>query len=88
MKVYVKLYATLTRSVSEAILAQYSQGIAAGSRLEVDLPEDSTLDDLVTHLDLPKEQVKVSFVNGKAQELDYRLEPGDEVGIFPPIGGG
>jgi molybdopterin converting factor small subunit len=86
--VYVKLYATLTRSVSGPILAQHPQGLRAGSRLEVELPEGSTLTDLVDYLALPKEEIKVSFVNAKAQDMDYRLEPGDEVGIFPPIGGG
>ena len=70
------------------MLAESAEGMRAGSRLEVELPEGSTLTDLVTYLALPKEQVKVLFVNAKAQELNYRLEPGDEVGIFPPIGGG
>jgi molybdopterin converting factor small subunit len=88
MKVHVRLYATLVESVSRQFLAQYPQGIRAGSRLEVELPEGSTLADLMTHLALPIEQVKVSFVNARHQGLNYRLEPGDEVGIFPPIGGG
>jgi molybdopterin converting factor small subunit len=88
MKVYVKLYATLARSVSPASPVHRSQPISAGARLEVDLPEDTTLHQLVTYLALPKEQVKVVFVNGKARELDYRLKPGDEVGMFPPVGGG
>jgi molybdopterin converting factor small subunit len=88
MKIYVKLYATLASSVSDHIRTQHPQKIRAGSRLELDLPEDSTLVDLVTHLALPKEQVKVTFVNAKARDLDYHLQPGDEVGIFPPVGGG
>ena len=88
VNIYVKLYATLARSVSGPILAQHPQGLRAGSRLEVELPEGSSLADLVNYLALPKEEVKVSFVNAKAQDMDYRLETGDEVGIFPPIGGG
>ncbi|GAB4534195.1 MAG: hypothetical protein Kow0063_17070 [Anaerolineae bacterium] len=88
MKVYVKLYATLARSVSGPVLAQYPQGIRAGSRIQVELPENSTLADLLDYLALPSQDVKVSFVNGVAQDLDYRLKAGDEVGIFPPIGGG
>jgi molybdopterin converting factor small subunit len=39
-------------------------------------------------LQLPTEQVKITFVNGLARELDTLIQPGDEVGIFPPIGGG
>jgi molybdopterin synthase sulfur carrier subunit len=88
MKVYVKLFATLARSVSEAVMARHPQGIRAGSTLEVELPEGSTLADLVAHLDLPREEIKLLFINGRSQEPDYRLEPEDEVGIFPPIGGG
>jgi molybdopterin synthase sulfur carrier subunit len=88
MKVYVKLYATLARSVSGPVLAQYPEGIRVGSRFEVELPESSTLANLVDYLALSREDVKVSFVNGKTQDFDYRLEAGDEVGMFPPIGGG
>ena len=88
MKVYVKVFATLVRSISEAVLTRYPQGIRAGSPLEVELPESSTVGDLVAYLGLPGEEVKVTFVNGRAQELDYLLFPGDQVGIFPAVGGG
>jgi len=32
--------------------------------------------------------VKVFFVNGRARPIDWDLEPGDEVGIFPLVAGG
>ncbi|MCA1954518.1 MAG: MoaD/ThiS family protein [Anaerolinea sp.] len=32
--------------------------------------------------------MKLCYVNGRYQEADYALNEGDEVGIFPPIGGG
>jgi len=88
MKVQVKLFATLTRSLSGPILDQYPQGIRPGKPLEVELPESSTVADLVAYMGLPMEELKLTFVNGRAQALDYRLDPGDEVGIFPPVGGG
>jgi len=88
MKVYVKLFASLARSVSRTGQVQFPAGFRAGTPLEVELPQDSTLADLVDYLGLPNDQVKVTFVNGRAQKLDHHLEPGDEVGIFPPIGGG
>ena len=31
---------------------------------------------------------KITFVNGIVQPLDWILAAGDDVGIFPPIGGG
>ena len=88
MKVYVKLFAFFTRTVSEVLLTQHPEGIRAGIPIEVELPNGSTLRNLVDHLDLPREQVKITFVNGRAQKLDRRLEPGDEIGIFPPVAGG
>jgi molybdopterin synthase sulfur carrier subunit len=88
MKVYVKLFATLTRSVSKVIAAEYPEGIRAGFPMEVELSEGSTLADLVAQLALPREQIKVMFVNGRDREFDYRLEAGDNIGIFPPVAGG
>ena len=88
MKVYVKLFATLVQLVPEEIAARYPQGIRAGTLLEIELSPASTLADVVDYLALPREKVRVIFVNGRAQPLDYRLVPGDEVGMFPPIGGG
>jgi molybdopterin synthase sulfur carrier subunit len=87
MKVYVKLFATLIRSVPDALRARYPE-IRSGTPLTIELPEGSTLADLVADLGLPREEVKVMFVNGRAQESDYCLSDKDEVGIFPPIGGG
>jgi molybdopterin converting factor small subunit len=88
MKVKVKLFATLIQHIPESIRARYPQGMRAGTPLEIELPEQSTLADLVSHLNLPQEQIRVAFVNGRARPLDYGLVSGDEVGIFPPVGGG
>jgi molybdopterin converting factor small subunit len=78
MHVTVKLFATLNR---------YG-GVRAGVPLEIELSEDSTLHDLINHLKIPPEETRVLFVNGIIQEADYQLKNGDEVGLFPPIGGG
>ena len=80
MKVHVRLYAFLAERVHEAF--------PPGTPVELDLPEGSTLSTLVGQLALPEQEVKLTVVNGRLRELDYRLQPGDEVGIFPPIAGG
>ncbi len=80
MKIKVKLFATLT--------AFAPHGERAGEPFEVELPENSDIADLWQHLNIPAEEVKVSFVNGIARSQYYILHEGDEVGIFPPIGGG
>jgi sulfur carrier protein ThiS len=88
MLIQAKLFATLIRMVPDQVRERYPQSIRAGSPLEVELPEASTLADLVAHLGLPPEKVRVIFVNGRIQRREYILVSGDEVGIFPPVGGG
>ncbi|MFH1293644.1 MAG: MoaD/ThiS family protein [Pseudomonadota bacterium] len=79
MQVRVKLFANLCR---------YFSNVLPGIPFEVEMPEGTTLSDLVNRLKLPHEEVKVFFVNGRARFLDWTLEPGDEVGIFPLVAGG
>jgi molybdopterin synthase sulfur carrier subunit len=80
MKVQVKLFATLGRYAGRDKLP--------GTPFEVELAEGAALDDLLRQLNLPAEEVKLCFVNARMEELDFILQNGDEVGIFPPIGGG
>ena len=79
MQVTVKLFATLTR---------YGQGKRAGMPFIVELSENANLYDLINLLKIPSKETRIIFVNGIIQESDYRIKDGDEVGIFPPIGGG
>lgn len=77
--VQVKLFATLRKYRPE-------QGI--GEAFQVDLPDGATAHDLVQELGLPDAEVKLVFVNGRAREGYHILADGDEIGIFPPVGGG
>jgi molybdopterin synthase sulfur carrier subunit len=79
MLIHVRLFATLCR---------YIPGLSAGMTTEIDLADNATISDLVERLALPAGEVKVVFVNGRTRPLDWILKPGDEVGIFPPVGGG
>jgi molybdopterin synthase sulfur carrier subunit len=79
MRVHVKLFATLGR---------YFDNAAPGTPFEIELPDGTTVADLVNRLRLPREEVKVFFVNGRARPADWSLEANDEVGIFPLIAGG
>ena len=79
MQVRVKLFATLGR---------YALNGAPGVPFEVELSEGAILDDVVNQLKLPRDEVKVFFVNGRARPKDWILKPGDEVGIFPLVAGG
>jgi molybdopterin converting factor small subunit len=62
--------------------------LALGESLEVDLPDGTTVGELVKQLELPADQVKVVFVNHRIRQDETKLENGDRVGIFPPVGGG
>ncbi|MBN1259473.1 MAG: MoaD/ThiS family protein [Anaerolineae bacterium] len=80
MEVKVKLFATLQRYAPD--------GQMAGDVFRVELPEQSNIGELIAALGIPNREVKVAYVNGRARAEVYRLKPGDEVGIFPPVGGG
>jgi molybdopterin converting factor small subunit len=77
--VQVKLFATLR---------PYRPGLGIGEAFPVELPDGATVGDLAQELALPENEVKVVFVNALFRELPYVLADGDEVGIFPPVGGG
>jgi molybdopterin converting factor small subunit len=79
MRVRVKLFAGLGR---------FREGTSPGAPFEWELSEPATLQRLVESLRLPREDIKVTFVNGRARPLDWALAAGDEVGIFPAVGGG
>ncbi len=77
--VQVKLFATLRRHYPD---------LGIGEAMDIDLTDGATVNQLLDHLDLPEKEVKVVFVNGVVRGRDYALADGDEVGIFPPVGGG
>jgi molybdopterin synthase sulfur carrier subunit len=77
MHVQVKLFATLRR---------YRLGPETPFSAKLD--PGGTVSDLLAQLGVPQDETQVIFVNGRARPLDWALAPGDEVGIFPPVGGG
>jgi molybdopterin synthase sulfur carrier subunit len=79
MQISVRVFATLCR---------YIPGISAGTPVEIELPDGVTVADILEKLGIPAREVKIAFVNGRTRPPDWMLKSGDEVGIFPPIGGG
>ena len=79
MQVRVKLFATL---------GMYAPGGESAKPFVMEVDQGTRLNALLDKLDIPEESVRVKFVNGRARKWDYVLEPDDEVGLFPPIGGG
>jgi molybdopterin converting factor small subunit len=79
MQVTVKLFASLAR---------FSPDEQPGTPFTLNLPESATVQVVVDQLGIPSEETKISFVNGLIRDLDWVLNQGDEVGLFPPVGGG
>ncbi len=70
----IKCYATLARH------------LPPGGKLE--LPEGSSIGQVITTLGIDPEEVKIIFLNGVHASETSVLANGDRVGLFPPIGGG
>ena len=88
MKVYLKIFSVLANKLSDVLKSQYPEGLKAGTVVELGLPSKSTISNLMEILNLRSNNKYLIFVNGKSQKNDYLLAEGDQIGIFPPIGGG
>ena len=77
--VHVKLFATLRR---------HCPHLGIGEPMPLEVPEQTTVGQLLDHLHLPADEVKIVFVNNTVRETGHVLHDGDEMGIFPPVGGG
>jgi molybdopterin converting factor small subunit len=79
MIIKVKVFATLRK---------YLPGLELGKAADVQLEPGSSIFQLYGVLGIPAEEVKLAYVNGIYCEPETILKDGDEIGIFPPIGGG
>lgn len=57
-------------------------------RKTFELPEGSTVADLLQHLNLPEKKVAVVAVNSEYSTHDRQLRSGDAIAIYPPVAGG
>ncbi|WP_291323563.1 MoaD/ThiS family protein [Desulfonatronospira sp.] len=74
MQIQVSCYATLARFTPQDGTLEVEQG--------------STARDLIRYLQVPEDDVKIIFINGKSSDPDNPLNDQDRVGIFPAVGGG
>ena len=54
----------------------------------LEIQEGTSVGKLILDLGIPKDLVKLIFVNGKRQKTVYELKNNDRLGLFPPVGGG
>ena len=84
MKIVFKLYASLTEYLPAH--ARYD------NRVSLDLPEGSTVAQVIEPFGLPQKLVHLVLVNGvyvpPAERLSHVLKDEDVLAIWPPIAGG
>jgi molybdopterin converting factor small subunit len=79
VRIEVQLFATLA-----AFLPPDSREGAA----TLEVPDRSTVRDVIEHLRLPADLERVTLVNGGDAEPERPLRAGDVVTMFPPLAGG
>lgn len=84
MKIVFKLYASLTQYLPAP--SRYD------NRLPLELPEGSSIAQVIEPFGLPQKLVHLVLVNGvyvpPEQRLSHVLSDGDVLAIWPPIAGG
>jgi sulfur-carrier protein len=80
MKIQLNLFASLTRFLPDPESTGFSN--------LVEIEEGTTIEALLDHLKIPREQPKIIFLNGIHAETTTVLKEGDRLGVFPPLAGG
>ncbi|MBC7266741.1 MAG: MoaD/ThiS family protein [Coriobacteriia bacterium] len=78
MRVELALFASLRRYLPEG---------ETGHERTIDLPDGTTVGQVIAMLGLPDEP-RVVFVNGRHAPDDHVLRDGDRLAVFPPVAGG
>ncbi|MGH7309125.1 MAG: MoaD/ThiS family protein [Candidatus Rokuibacteriota bacterium] len=79
MRIEVRLFATLI---------SYLPPGSGGGAVILEIPTDSTVDDVAAHLGIPSDLPRIALVNGHGAGPDRHLSAGDIVTLFPPLAGG
>ena len=79
MKIELRLFASLSRFLPER---------RTGNLCAMEIPEGTTISDLLRRLGVPAEVRKIIIVNGVHAGESQTLTEGDRIGVFPPVAGG
>ena len=71
-----------------ASLASHMPEKTDGNAWNMEISESTTVAELLQHLKVPADAVKIIFLNGVHARGDEILKQGDRVGVFPPVAGG
>jgi sulfur carrier protein ThiS len=79
MKVTVRLFGTLS---------QKFPGYRPSQGVEIEIPDGSTVKELLAHLEISEERGAAVIANGKVLNVDVKVEAGSSLDIFQSISGG
>lgn len=83
MKITLRLYATLQ---------DYLPSDARGNEASLEVPDGATVPEALAVLSVPLSQAHIVMVNGRhvvrSQVAQKTLQDGDELAVWPAIGGG
>lgn len=79
MKIELRLFASLSRYLPER---------QTGNLCAMEIPEGTTIKELLQRLAIPAETRKIIIVNGVHAGDNQALAEGDRIGVFPPVAGG
>ncbi len=79
MKIEINLFINFT---------QYLPENSDGHKAVMEFKEGTSVRDVLLHLEIPIDKVKLVFVNGIHTQMEDKLKDGDRMGVFPPLGGG
>lgn len=73
MKIEIRLFATFREN--------------RGKKVNLEMVEP-TPEKLLNQLGIARDDVAILLVNGQDAKFDKKLQPGDYLSVFPPVGGG
>lgn len=83
MKITLKLFASLS---------EYLPDGAFRNTIEIDVPQESSLNAIIDQYRVPREMAHLVLVNGVYADVEDRdlalLKEGDSLAIWPPVAGG
>ena len=79
MQIEIKLFASLRKYLPKG---------DGASAIRLKVPDDATVSQVLSILNVPPEAARLIFINSERASLNQLLTAGDRLGVFPPVAGG
>jgi sulfur carrier protein ThiS len=71
-----------------ASLRKYLPPQVSGGAFSVEVPEGSTVADVLAHVGIPRQHARMVVADGEQLDLDAPVCEGQGLSVFPPLAGG